>query len=130
METTKGEVCPKLNLSISMREGVIRIGKGVIDVLGVPQYVCIYISKSDDALMVRECEKKEYLSLKVTRNDNVTPKKNLRLYSLEFTTDIFLMNNWNPESTYQMKGTFEETRNAVIFRYERATAKTDKDEMW
>ena len=130
MENTKGEVCPKLNLSISMREGMIRIGKGVIQVLDIPEYVCIYVSKSDDALMVRQCEKKEYLSMKVTRNDNETPKKNLRLYSLEFTTDLYIMNSWNPESTYQMKGIFDEIRNAVIFRYDGATAKIDKDEMW
>ena len=103
-----------------MRGGRIRIGKGVITTLGIPEYICIYIAKSNDALMVRECEEKEYLSMKVTKSDNVTIKENLRLFSLQFTTDLFVRNHWNRELTYQLQGFYDQSRNAVIFNFSDA----------
>lgn len=120
MENTKGEVCPKLKLSITRREGRIRIGKGVAKMLGNPEFVCIYVSTDDDALMVRECKQKEFLSIKVTKNDNSTPKDDLLLYSLRFTTTLYLKNDWNMNSTYQMKGVYDKDLNAVVFKYAQA----------
>lgn len=96
---------------------------------GLDRYICAVFSKMTNNKYIFDVLKMIFRT-KEELFDNVTPKKNLRLYSLEFTTDLYLMNNWNPDSTYQMKGTFDETRNAVIFRYDGATAKTDKDEMW
>lgn len=90
MKNTKGEVCPKLKISVSGREGRIRIGNGVVKVLGNPEYICIYVSTNNDALMVRPCEKKEFLSIKVTKNDNVIPKENLRTISLQFVSELCL----------------------------------------
>ena len=129
MEKTKGEVCPKLILSITRREGRIRIGKSVAKMLGNPEFVCIYVSTDDDALMVRECKQKEFLSIKVTKNDNSTPKDDLLLYSLRFTTDLYLKNDWNPDLTYQMPGEYDEKLNAVVFRYKEAVVReNDKKE--
>lgn len=123
MGNTKGEVYPKLNLSITRREGRIRIGKGVAKALGDPEYVCIYVSTEDDALMVKECKQKEFLSIKVTKNDNSTPKDDLLLYSLRFTTDLYLKNDWNPDLTYQMLGEYDKKLNAVVFRYQDAAVR-------
>jgi len=120
MVNTKGEVCPKLNLSITRREGRIRIGNGVAKILGNPDFVCIYVSTDNDALMVRECKQKEFLSIKVTKNDNSTPKDELLLYSLRFTTALYQKNGWNPNSTYQMKGMYDKAINAVVFQYAQA----------
>ena len=121
MGNTKGEVCPKLNLSITRREGRIRIGKGVAKALGNPEFICIYVSTDDNALMVRQCKQKEFLSIKVTKNDNSTPKDDLLLYSLRFTTELYQKNGWNPKCTYHINGKLDMSLNAVIFRYEEAT---------
>lgn len=123
MKNTKGEVCPKLKISVSGREGRIRIGNGVVKVLGNPEYICIYVSTNNDALMVRPCEKKEFLSIKVTKNDNVIPKENLRTISLQFVSELCLKNGWNINGTYQMQGVYVESLNATVFYYKNAVLK-------
>lgn len=120
MINTKEEVNSKLKLSISGREGRIRIGKGVVKALGNPDFICIYVSTESDALMVRQCKQKEFLSIKVKKNDNSTPKDDLLLYSLQFTTELCVNNEWNPNYTYQMHGIYDKNHNAVVFQYKDA----------
>ena len=120
MKNTKGEVSSKLKISVSRKEGRIRIGNGVIKVLGNPEYICIYVFTYTDALMVRPCEKKEFLSIKVTKNDNVIPKNDLRVNSLQFVSELYFKNGWNTNGTYQMQGVYNESLNATVFYYKNA----------
>lgn len=73
--------------------------------------------------MVRPCEKKEFLSIKVTKNDNVIPKENLRTISLQFVSELCLKNGWNINGTYQMQGVYVESLNATVFYYKNAVLK-------
>lgn len=120
MKNSKRAVYSKLKLSVSGREGRIRIGNGVINVLGNPEYVCIYISTDNDALMVRPCGQKDFLSTKVKKEAN---KEDMRVYSLQFVLDLFDKNGWDNFNTYQMPGTYLKTKNAVVFCYKDATSK-------
>lgn len=122
MKNIKGEVYPKLKLSISGKEGRIRIGNGVAKILGNPEFVCIYISIDNDALMVKSCEQKEFLAIKVTKNDNKTIKDELRVYSLSFVDDLFDKNSWDMNQTYHMAGIYSKKLNAVIFYYKNAVS--------
>ena len=123
MKNTKGEVCPILKISVSGREGRIRIGNGVVKILGSPEYICIYVSTDNDALMVRPCVKKEFLSIKVTKNDNVIPKDDLRVNSLQFVSELCFKNGWNINGTYQMSGVYVASLNATVFYYKNAVLK-------
>ena len=121
MRKTKGEACPKLVLSISGSEARIRIGRGVAKTLGTPEFICIYVSKENDALMVRPCREKEFLSIKVPSENGKRGAGGLRIYSLAFVTKLFEQNGWEMEKTYHMTGQFLPELNAVVFLYRGAT---------
>ena len=116
-EKIMGEVYPKMTLSINATEGRIRIGQGVARALGFPEYICFYISKNNDGLLVRPSEKKEFLSIKVGRNRNNPAKDDLRVYSLSFVTGLYEQNGWELRKTYQIIGKYIQEWNAVFFSY-------------
>jgi len=127
MSKTKGEVCPvnKLKLSINGKEGRIRIGRGVVDVLRDSQFLSIYMSPDNDAIMVKPCEEKEFLSIKIGDRSKDKHRDGLRLYSLAFVTDLMDKRGWDFNRTYHMTGEYVKSYNAVVFFLKNATVVSD-----
>jgi len=116
MSNTKGEVYPKkLLLSISGKEGRIRIGWGVADALHGAEYLCIYMSPDDDAIMVKPCEQKEFVSIKVGNRKEGTAPREMLIYSLAFVTDLMERQGWDYMKSYSIVGEYIAEYNAVVF---------------
>jgi len=122
MSESKGAVCPnhKLILSISGPFNRIRIGWGVADILKDAQFLSIYMSPENDAIMVRPCEEKEFLSIKVVQHEKNSIRKELRLYSQAFITDLMDKNGWDYTKSYHISGEYVEKYNAVVFKLKNA----------
>jgi len=111
-----------LKLSINGNDGRIRIGWGVADALHDSSFLSIYLSPEKDAIMVRQCDEKEFLSIKVCKRRENNTKKELRLQSLAFVTSLIEHNSWDKGKTYHMIGKYFEKYNAVVFFFRDATS--------
>ena len=105
----------KLTLSLSGCDRRINIGKDVVRVLGVPQYVCIKVNEDLSSIAVLPCEEKEYMSVKVPEKLLTDRKTKLRITSKSYVHQLLTTNGLNPAGTYTFLGNLSGNSNAVVF---------------
>ena len=109
-----------LKLTINGKEDSVRIGLCVVKILKDAEYLSIYLSPDDTAIMVKPCEEKEYLSIKVRAADGGGLKKDYRLYSHVFVETLMEKLEWDSAYSYSITGQYVEEKNAVVFKYKDA----------
>ena len=105
----------KLTLSLSGCDRRINIGKDVVRVLGVPQYVCIKVNEDLSSIAVLPCEEKEYMSVKVPEKLFTDKKSKLRITSKSYVNQLLTTNGMDPAGTYVFQGVLSGNSNAVVF---------------
>lgn len=105
----------KLTLSLSGCDRRINIGKDVVRVLGVPQYVCIKVNEDLSSIAVLPCEEKEYMSVKVPEKLFTDKKSKLRITSKSYVNQLLTTNGMDPAGTYAFRGVLSGNSNAVVF---------------
>jgi len=118
----------KLTLSLSGCDRRINIGKDVVRVLGVPQYVCIKVNEGLSSIAVLPCEEKEYMSVKVPEKLLTDRKTKLRMTSKSYVNQLLTTNGLDPAGTYVFQGVLSGNSNAVVFNLTPEGEGTDCDE--
>lgn len=106
----------KLLLSFSAKSRQIRIGTGVVRILGNPEYVCLRINDTWDMIAILPCEGTDLMSFKVPDGllDD-SRRQSLRISSKLFVDMVLSHNNLDTETIYSVKGMYSESENAVLF---------------
>ena len=106
----------KLLLSFSAKSRQIRVGTGVIRILGDPEYVSLRINDTWDMIAILPCEGTDLMSFKVP--DGLlsdSRRQSLRINSKLFVDMVLSHNNLDTETIHSVKGMYSESENAVLF---------------
>lgn len=105
----------RLEISLYGKTNSIHVGKDVIRVLGVPEYLCFMINQAMDSIVIRSGSYDEFLAFKVPDNICFLKNKQMRVASQAFVNGLMLMNDLDPSHTYQIEGSYSEEKNVVVF---------------
>lgn len=110
----------KLRISFQGAWNVIRIGKGVVKVLGEPEYICLRVNERMDILAIRPCGPCDQMSFKVPPDFTKRTERLFRIISKRFVRSFLEQNHLNPDITYSVDGEYSEADHAVFFDMTRA----------
>lgn len=110
----------KLRISFQGAWNVLRVGKGVVKVLGEPEYICLRVNAAMDTLVIRPCGPGDKLSFKVPLDFMGKTERIFRIFSKQFVRSFLEQNHLNPDITYSVDGEYSETDHAVFFDMTKA----------
>lgn len=110
----------KLRISFQGAWNVIRVGKGVVEVLEEPEYICLRVNVDMNSLAIRPCGPGDKMSFKVPPEFTIKTKRIFRIFSKQFVRFFLEQNNLNPDITYSVDGEYSETDHAVFFDMAKA----------
>lgn len=105
----------RIEISISGKRNEIHIGKDVVRLLGVPEFLCMKVNKAMDSIAIMPCTGKEYMSFKVPEGILLGKHVSMKVVSQSFVDTIMSVNGLKSNRTYQVTGIYSEKNNAVIF---------------
>jgi len=108
-----GNLAPKI--SLQYHENVISIGRGVIQMLGEPNYITFKVISNSDSILIFPCSRNDSMSFKVPDDYIVSRHKSFRIVSKQFVSHLVEKNNLDGSLTHYYRGTYYEKENAFLF---------------
>lgn len=108
-----GNLAPKI--SLQYHENVISIGRGVIQMLGEPNYITFKVSSNSDSIIIFPCSRNDSMSFKVPDDYTMSRHKSFRIVSKQFVSYLVEKNSLDGGLTHYYRGTYYEKENALLF---------------